>query len=84
MFIKLISFIDAWIITAGTNAGVVKEVGGALNKYRYKNRTDGVEIPCIGIGSWGYTAGKDQLDRSLSTGSDGGLIAGIGAIQMVK
>ena len=58
--------VDAWLITAGTNAGVVKEVGEALNKYRYKNQTDGVNIPCIGIGSWGYTAGKEQLDRSIA------------------
>ena len=57
--------VDAWLITAGTNAGVVKEVGEALNKYRYKNQTDGVNIPCIGIGSWGYTAEKQQLDRSV-------------------
>ena len=59
--------IDAWIITAGTNAGVVKEVGDALNKYRYKNQTDGLDIPCIGIGSWGYTTANEQLTRSLST-----------------
>jgi hypothetical protein len=56
------SFLDAWLITAGTNAGVVKEVGGALNNYRYKNQKGGLDIPCIGIGSWGYTAGNDQLD----------------------
>jgi hypothetical protein len=49
---------------------VVKEVGEALNKYRYKNRTNGADIPCIGIGSWGYTAGKDQLNRPLSTTSE--------------
>ncbi|CAF3724318.1 unnamed protein product [Adineta steineri] len=57
---------NAWIITAGTNAGVVTQVGGALNKYRYKNQKDGLEIPCIGIASWGYTAGKNQLDPLLS------------------
>jgi hypothetical protein len=58
--------LDAWIITSGTNAGVVKEVGNALNTYRYKNQKDGIEIPCIGIASWGYTSGKDQLERSTS------------------
>lgn len=61
------SFIDAWIMTQGTNTGVVKEVGEALNKYRYTNQKDGLDIPCIGIASWGYTAGKDQLERSHST-----------------
>ncbi|CAF0797093.1 unnamed protein product [Didymodactylos carnosus] len=56
---------NAWIITAGTNAGVVKEVGEALNNYRYKNRKQGLNVPCIGICSWGYTAGKEQLDITL-------------------
>ena len=56
--------IDAWVITAGTNAGVVKEVGQALNNYRYKNPKHGLDISCIGIGSWGYTAGNDQLEHS--------------------
>ncbi len=92
-------FLDAWIITQGTNAGVVKEVGEALNKYRYTNQKDGLDIPCIGIASWGYTAGKDQLDRSLSsptptpiaTGSNSNLTSkknkfsfGIEALQMVR
>ncbi|CAF1368298.1 unnamed protein product [Rotaria sordida] len=57
---------NAWLITAGTNAGVVKEVGEALNNYRYKNRKRELEVPCIGIGSWGYTAGNDQLDKQPS------------------
>ena len=48
----------------------MKEVGEALNKYRYKNQTAGVDIPCIGIASWGYTAGNDQLNRSLSITSE--------------
>ncbi|CAF3036069.1 unnamed protein product [Rotaria socialis] len=53
---------NAWLITAGTNTGVVKEVGDALSNYRYKNRKQGPDVPCIGIASWGYTAGNDQLD----------------------
>ncbi|CAF0772753.1 unnamed protein product [Adineta ricciae] len=56
---------DAWIITAGTNAGVVKGVGEALNNYRYKNRRNGLDVPCIGIGTWKYTAGNDQLVRPV-------------------
>ncbi|CAF3607748.1 unnamed protein product [Rotaria sp. Silwood1] len=58
---------NAWLITAGTNTGVVKEVGEALNKYRYKNRKNGVDVPCIGIGSWGYTTGNEQLDCQSTT-----------------
>ncbi|CAF1451499.1 unnamed protein product [Rotaria sordida] len=65
---------NAWIITAGKNTGVVKVVGEALSKYRYKHQKDGIDIPCIGIASWGYTAGKDQLDRSMSIKSNHGNI----------
>ncbi len=54
-------WIDAWLITAGTNAGVVKEVGEALSNYRYKNKKHGLDVPCIGIASWGYTAGNEKL-----------------------
>ncbi|CAF3075043.1 unnamed protein product, partial [Rotaria sp. Silwood2] len=62
---------NAWLITAGTNAGVVKEVGEALNKYRYKKRKNGLDIPCIGIASWGYTAGNAQLDyRPMTFSTD--------------
>jgi len=67
-------------------------VGEALNKYRYKNQTDGVDIPCIGIASWGYTAGKDQLERSLSATSEntkiesrrGRQYVAIDALQLVR
>lgn len=56
-------FIDAWLITAGTNVGVVKEVGEALNNYRYKSRKHGLDVPCIGICTWEYTAGSEQLEN---------------------
>ncbi|CAF1144352.1 unnamed protein product [Rotaria sordida] len=54
---------DAWLITAGTNIGVAKEVGEAVNYCRYNNRKHGLDVPCIGIASWGYTAGNKQLDN---------------------
>ncbi|CAF1384238.1 unnamed protein product [Rotaria sp. Silwood1] len=53
---------NAWIITTGTNAGVVQEVGEALNNYRYICNKQGLDIPCIGIGSWNYTADNKQLE----------------------
>ncbi|CAF1005183.1 unnamed protein product [Adineta steineri] len=53
---------NAWLITAGTNAGVIKEVGKALDNYRYKNRKHALDVPCIGIGSWKHTAGTEQLN----------------------
>ncbi len=55
--------IDAWLITGGTNAGVVKEVGEALNNYRYKSRKHGLDVPCIGICTWQYIAGIEQLEN---------------------
>ncbi len=42
---------------------MIKEVGEALNNYRYKNRKHALDVPCIGIGSWRHTAGTEQLDR---------------------
>ena len=51
------------MITTGTNAGVIKIVGEALNNYRYKNHKHGLDVPCIGIGSWKYTAGNEQLEN---------------------
>jgi hypothetical protein len=55
-------FTDAWLITAGTNAGVVKEVGEAINIYRYKSHKQGLDVPCIGICTWQYIAGTEQLE----------------------
>lgn len=71
-FIIILYLIDAWLITAGTNAGVVKEVGQALSNYRYKNRKHGLDVPCIGIASWGYTAGNKQLENQSNTSSTNG------------
>lgn len=45
---------------------MVKEVGEALNNYRYKNQKRGLEVPCIGIGSWGYTSGNEQLGENMN------------------
>ncbi|CAF1313817.1 unnamed protein product [Didymodactylos carnosus] len=52
---------DAWIITGGTNSGVMKEVGDAIDKYRYKNTKKRSEIPCIAISSWHYTTDVEDL-----------------------
>lgn len=44
---------------------MIREVGKALNNYRYKNRKHALDVPCIGISSWKHTAGTDQLDRTM-------------------
>ncbi|CAF1496846.1 unnamed protein product, partial [Didymodactylos carnosus] len=41
----------AWITTSGLNRATVQWVGEALT-----NDTYGVDVPCIGFCSWGYTA----------------------------
>jgi hypothetical protein len=52
-----IFFIDAWVVTGGTYAGVMKEVGDAVDKRRYKNTKTPSKVQCIGIASWYYTTG---------------------------
>ncbi|CAF1328954.1 unnamed protein product, partial [Didymodactylos carnosus] len=52
---------DAWIFTGGTNSGVMKEVGDAFDKYRYKNSKKRVDIPCIAVPNWNYTTDVYQL-----------------------
>ncbi|CAF1207105.1 unnamed protein product, partial [Didymodactylos carnosus] len=42
---------NAWVTTAGLNRAKVQWVGEALT-----NDTYGVDVPCIGFCSWGYTA----------------------------
>ncbi|UJR10974.1 hypothetical protein I4U23_015159 [Adineta vaga] len=57
---------DAWIITGGTYAGVMKEVGDAVDKRRYKNTKTPSKVQCIGIGSWYYTTDHQYLAKQLS------------------
>ncbi|CAF1465303.1 unnamed protein product, partial [Rotaria sordida] len=59
---------NAWLITAGINVGVVKEVGEALKYYCSYYGKHRFDVPCIGIGSWGYTAGNRQLDKPTPEG----------------
>lgn len=44
---------------------MAKEVGQALKNYRYKNHRHGLEVPCIGICTWEYIAGTEQLQNPL-------------------
>ena len=45
---------------------MVKEVGQALKNYRYKSHKHGLEVPCIGICTWEYTAGTEQLENPIT------------------
>jgi hypothetical protein len=62
-----LTFLDAWIITEGIHAGVMKEVGDAVDKRRYKNTKTPSKVQCIGIGSWNYTTGKFSFIQSKCT-----------------
>ena len=52
---------DAWVFTGGTNFGIMKEVGDAFDKCRYKNTKTALKTPCIGISSWYATTGRHNF-----------------------
>ncbi|CAF1237716.1 unnamed protein product, partial [Didymodactylos carnosus] len=54
----------AWIFTDGTNSGVMKAVGDAIDKSRYNTKRPS-KIPCIGIASWYYTTDYEHLMHDL-------------------
>ncbi|CAF1400728.1 unnamed protein product [Rotaria sordida] len=62
---------NAWIFTGGTYSGVMKEVGNALNIWRYQGTKTAFNIPCIGIVNWHATTGSAinhiQLENSYNT-----------------
>ncbi|CAF1221434.1 unnamed protein product [Didymodactylos carnosus] len=43
--------------------GIMKEVGDAIDKCRYKNTKTPAKIPCIAICSWDYTTDVQQLEQ---------------------
>lgn len=48
----------AWIVTGGTNAGVMKHVGEAVRDF---GLTSEGRVMAIGIASWGCIQSKEQL-----------------------
>ena len=48
----------AWLITAGSDAGVMRLVGQAISKLDIK-------LPLIGIFPWGVTNGRERLDAAV-------------------
>ncbi|CAF0896539.1 unnamed protein product, partial [Didymodactylos carnosus] len=51
----------AGIFPGGTNSGVMKAVGDAIDESRYKNTKRPSKIPCIGIAGWYYTTGENKI-----------------------
>jgi hypothetical protein len=45
---------NAWIITGGTDTGVMKLVGEAVRDYQ-------AAVPCIGVSTWGVVNGREQM-----------------------
>ena len=50
----------AWLITAGTNSGVVKLVGEARHEHEIASGTDS-EIVLLGITPWGLVKQREEL-----------------------
>jgi transient receptor potential cation channel subfamily M protein 2 len=50
--------VNAWIITAGSDSGVMKLVGEAFAK-------QDVRLPLIGVFPWGVTNGRERLDAAV-------------------
>lgn len=57
--IKVASTTGAWIVTNGTNVGVVKLVGDAVKE----ECKSGSDIVVMGIAQWGKTALRSKLRR---------------------
>ena len=45
---------NAWIVTGGTDTGVMKLVGEAVRDYQ-------ADVPCIGVATWGAVHGREIL-----------------------
>ena len=53
-------FLGAWIITGGTNAGVMKHVGEAVRDYGLVSASTN-PIIVIGVATWGCIQNKEDL-----------------------
>lgn len=53
--------IGAWIITGGSHAGVMKQVGEAVRDFCMGNANKKNEIVTIGIATWGIVHNRNSL-----------------------
>ena len=58
--------IGAWIITGGTNNGVMALVGEAVNDYNLEAGAEDANIICIGFATWGVIKNNDALTSKVS------------------
>ncbi len=59
--VKAASSTGAWIITGGTNTGVMRLVGEAVAEEYEKYSTES-ELVVLGIATWGITSMRDKLE----------------------
>ena len=60
---------DAWIITGGTNAGVMAFVGEAVREHTLATGASSSNMVALGIATWGIIDNKDPLraaEKSVS------------------
>lgn len=57
---KCWDFAGAWIVSGGTNAGVMKHVGQAVRDYALSNSMQG-QIVAIGVATWGVIHNREAL-----------------------
>ncbi|XP_030642340.1 transient receptor potential cation channel subfamily M member 2-like [Chanos chanos] len=62
--IKVAQTTGAWIITGGTNTGVMKHVGMAVHEHTLRNGSSDRQIVTIGMATWGIVHNRDSLIHS--------------------
>jgi transient receptor potential cation channel subfamily M protein 2 len=65
--VKAAESTGAWIVTGGTNTGVMKHVGEAIRDYTIRHGSKNM-ISTIGIATWGCINNKDALVGSTEFG----------------
>ncbi|CAF1523283.1 unnamed protein product [Adineta ricciae] len=68
--ISAVTATNAWVFTGGTHFGIMKEIGDAFDKCRYKNTKTALKTPCIGICSWYATTDYKQLLQNKAKNFD--------------
>ena len=51
----------AWIVTGGTNAGVMEFVGEAVKEHMLTTGSSDGKVVALGIASWGIVDNRNQL-----------------------
>ncbi len=57
--------LDAWVFTGGTYSGIMKEVGDAFEKWRYKTNKRHAKVPVIAIGNWHFMTGNFYMNYTF-------------------